>query len=229
MQQATRDFNHLLARVAPAAFATRPQSPSIPTFSAVTRYEPAASADIAHSKPQAFTPLPQEHTLVPPAHTPGPQAHALISLVSIMRTPDRPAINAVSRHLVSFCPDPALTAESLAERAMYLPTQTATPTFDTSKVEWDAMLPQLQAVCRTIAVTKGGCTKSTRAEDMLMQLMTKYNVLGTNTALLAQAPLTPPPHLANKRMMLAFFDNNDAATSVTTCGKDGQPQLRKRI
>ena len=30
-------------------------------------------------------------------------------------------------------------------------------------------------------------------------------------------------------MMLAFFDNNDAAHGVATYGKDGQSQLRMRI
>ena len=107
---------------------------------------------------------------------------------------------------------------------MSLPTPIATPIFDTSKVEWDAVLPQLQAVCRTIAATKGGRTRSTPAEDMLMQLMTKYHLLGTNTALQAEAPVTPPPHLANKRMTLAFFDNNDAATGVTT-----QPHMARMV
>ena len=74
-------------------------------------------------------------------------------------TPDNPAVNAVSRHLISFCPDPTLTAEALAEKAMYPPTL---PILDTSKVAWDEVLPHLQAVCRTIAVTKGGRTKASR-------------------------------------------------------------------
>ena len=50
-----------------------------------------------------------------------------------------------------------------------------------------------------------------------------------NIALQAEAPAPVPPHLANKRMTLAFFYNSDAASGVTTYGKDGQPQLRKRI
>ena len=36
-------------------------------------------------------------------------------------------------------------------------------------------------------------------------------------------------HILPKRMTQAFFNNNDAASGVTTYGKDGQPQLRKRI
>ena len=67
--------------------------------------------------------------------------------------PGSAAINAVSRHLVSACPDPTLTAEALAERALYQPNLPIKPTIDTSKVSWDVVLPRLQAVCRTIAVT----------------------------------------------------------------------------
>ena len=141
---------------------------------------------------------------------------------------DVPAVNAVSRHLVSFVPNLELTAQALAEKEMYQPTLPIKAAFDTSTVAWDKVLPRLQDICRVIAVTKGGRTRSTPAEDQLIQVMTEFNLLGNNIALQAEA-LAAPAHLANKRMTLAFFDNNDAASGVTTYGKDGQPQLRKRI
>ena len=121
---------------------------------------------------------------------------------------DNPAVNAVSKHLVSFVPDLKLTAEALAEKDMYQPTLPIKPTLDTSKVPWDEVLPLLQDACRTIAVTKGGCTRSSPADDELIHLMTKFDLLGNNNALQAKAPAPPPPHLANKRMTLAFFDNS---------------------
>ena len=96
-------------------------------------------------------------------------------------------------------------------------------------VAWDKVLPRLQEVCRIIAVTKGGCTRSSPAEDKLIQLMTEFELLTDNIALQTEAPAPAPPHLANKRMTLAFFDNHDAAHGVTTYGKNGEPQLRKRI
>ena len=99
---------------------------------------------------------------------------------------DNPAVNAVSRPLVSFCPDPTLTA-------MYQPTLPTKPVLNASQVAWDAVLPRLQAVCRTIAVTKGGRTRSSPVEDELMQLMTEFDLLGNNTILLAETPI-PPPH-----------------------------------
>ena len=85
---------------------------------------------------------------------------------------------------------------------------------------------RLQAVCRTIAVTKKGRTRSSLAETELIQLMTELDLLGNNTVLLAETPTPLSLHLANKHMTLAFFDNNHAATGVTTYGKDGQPQQR---
>ena len=106
---------------------------------------------------------------------------------------------------------------------MYQPTLPIKPVLDTFQVAWEEVLPRLQAVCRTIAVTKGGRTRSSPAEDELMQLMTEFDLLGNNTVLQAETPLPPPPHLANKRMTLPFFDNNDESTGVTKYGKDGQP------
>ena len=79
---------------------------------------------------------------------------------------------------------------------MYQPTLPIKPVMDTSQVAWDAVLPRLQAVCRTIAVTKGGRNRSSPAEDELMQLMTEFDLLGNNTVLHGETPLPPPPHLA---------------------------------
>ena len=118
---------------------------------------------------------------------------------------------------------PALTAEALAEQAMYKPNLPIKPAIDTSTVSWDAVLPRLLAICRTIAVTRGGRTRSSPAEDELVQLMTEFNLLSDNTVHQAETPQPQPLHLANKRMMLAFFDNNDGAHGVATYGKDGQP------
>ena len=127
-------------------------------------------------------------------------------------SPEAPAINAVSRHLIRFSPDPTLTAEALAERASYQPRQPIKPTIDTSGVPWDEVMSRLQKVCRTIAVTRGGRvrTRSSSAEDELLQLMTEYNLMGDNTILQAETLRPAPSHLANMRMTLAFFDNEDA-------------------
>ena len=54
---------------------------------------------------------------------------------------------------------------------MYQPTTPIKPTINTSMVSWDVVLLRLQAVCRTIAVTRGGRTRSSPAEDELVQLM----------------------------------------------------------
>ena len=95
----------------------------------------------------------------------------------------KPAVNAVSRHLVSFQTDPTKTAEALAEQAMYKPSLPINPAIDTSKVAWDVVLPRPQAIYRTIAVTDGGRIRSSPAEDELVQLMTEFKLLGNNTVL----------------------------------------------
>ena len=96
---------------------------------------------------------------------------------------DKQAVNAVSRHLVSFAPDPKMTAEALADNNMYQPILPIKAALDTSQVAWDKVLPRLQEVCRSIAVTKGGRTKSSPAEDKLIQLMTEFELLADNIAL----------------------------------------------
>ena len=49
--------------------------------------------------------------------------------------------------------------------------------------------------------------------------MTKFNLLGDNTIQLAETLQPAPSHLANKRMTLAFFDNNDAAHGARRMAK----------
>ena len=65
---------------------------------------------------------------------------------------------------------------------MYQPTLPTKPTLNTSTVPWDNVLPLLQDVCRIIAVTKGGRTRSTPAEDKLILVMTKFGLREDNIA-----------------------------------------------
>ena len=209
-----------------------PGPPAEPLYTTCGPHLPGAAAiSLAHVPVRPGVAVVESSGCSPQARTAAPptsqhatyKAAARVSFAS-----DQPVANAVCRHLVSFVTNPKLTAEAQAEKNMYQPTLPVKATLDTSRVAWGKVLPGLQEVCRLIAVTKGGRTRSSPAEDKLIQVMTEFDLLGDNIALHAVVP-TAPPHLANKRMTLAFFDNNDAASGMTTYGKDGQPQLRKRI
>ena len=117
-----------------------------------------------------------------------------------------------------------LTAEASAERALHPPNHFKKAAINTSTMPSDILLPQQQAVCCSIAVSRRERTRSFPAEDEFLQLITEFHLLSDNTSL--QAEKEPQPqHLVKKRITFAFFDNSDAALGVTKMARTASRNL----